>query len=353
MKVLIAAGGTGGHIYPALAIAEKLKEENVDVVFVGTKEGMESKIVPNAGFRLLFISTGQFAGKSFTVKARTLSRVVKGILDSIAIIKEEKPQAVLGMGSFVSFPAVVSAILRGVPSFLHEQNFDLGLTNRVLFRFVKKIFLSFEETAQVYGIKNYYYTGNPVRRSIKKAPEIEKKEGFSIFVLGGSRGAKSINKALVELLPIIAPLKNVEIYHQTGEEEYESIRTAYRKFGIGGEVFPFTRDIEKYYGFSDLVISRAGSSTLFELASMKKPAILIPYPYSAGKHQWRNARYVERLGGAYTIDNGDLSGRSLYEKIESLMSDRERLRIMGENMGKIYVDDAQDRIFQEIMRYVK
>ncbi|MCX7856785.1 MAG: undecaprenyldiphospho-muramoylpentapeptide beta-N-acetylglucosaminyltransferase [Deltaproteobacteria bacterium] len=352
MKVLIAAGGTGGHIYPAISVGERLRERSVEVIFLGTKEGMEKYIVPKYGFELITISSGQFVGKNLSTKLKTSTKILKGIIECIQIIREEKPICVLGMGSFVSFPAVLSAVLLNVPSFLHEQNLILGLTNRILHRFAKKIFLSFEETAKIHRIENYSYTGNPIRKSIKARLPSNGKKGFGLFVFGGSRGAKSINKAICELLPFVSQLKELRIYHQTGYEEYERVKIAYQRFNIKGEVFPFTEDMAKYYSISDLVISRAGSSTIFELAFMKKPAILIPYPYSAGKHQWKNALYVEKIGGAYLVPDNELSGKILYSKLEGLMKNENLLKEMGENMGKLYVEDADERIANEIMGYI-
>lgn len=353
MKVLIAAGGTGGHIYPGISVGEKLREKNVKAIFLGTKDGMEHRIIPRYGFDLFTISSGQFVGKSVKVKVKTGAKIIKGIIDCIDIIRKEKPVSVLGMGSFVSFPAVVSAVLLNIPCFLHEQNIALGFTNRVLFRFARKIFLSFEETAKIYGIKNYAYTGNPVRKTIRSTPQINGKEGFGVLIFGGSRGAKSINRAVLELLPLVAHLKDIRIYHQTGDEEYESIKTSYMHYSIAGEVFPFTEDMGRYYSLSDLVISRAGSSTIFELACRKKPAILVPYPYSAGKHQWKNALYVEKIGGAYLIKDDELSGNKLYERLETLMNERETLKTMGENMGRLYVEDAEERIVNEMLQSTK
>ncbi len=349
MKVLIAAGGTGGHIYPGISIGEKLREKKVEPIFLGTKDGMESSIVPRYGFRLITVSTGQFVGKDLHAKMRTGFRVIKGILQCLEIMRREKFACVVGMGSFVSFPAIVSAYLKGIPFFLHEQNFTLGLANRLFYRFAKKIFLSFEETAKIYGIKNYSYTGNPVRREIKDAPDSERKEGFGIFIFGGSRGAKSLNRATLELLPLLEGIKDLKVYHQTGNEDYEYVRAAYKSSSVSGEVFPFTEDMGRYYGLSDLVISRAGSSTIFELACRRKPAILVPYPFSAQNHQWKNALFVQRIGGAFVIGDDELSGKKIYEIVVGLKNDREKLRVMGEKIGTLYVENSEEKIVNEIL----
>lgn len=352
MKVLIAAGGTGGHIYPGISIAEKLKEKDVEAIFLGTKWGMESRIIPMHNFRLFSIATGQFSGKNMFVKIRTLAKVIKGIVQTVTIIKKEKPSCVIGMGGFVSFPAILSAILMNVPSFLHEQNVTMGLTNRILHRFVKKVFLSFEETAKLHGLKNYLHTGNPVRKTVKES-NVKKDDGFGLFVFGGSRGARRINKAIIDLLPTLSRYEGIRIYHQTGEQDYEEIKSAYSNFLVSAELFPFTHEIGRYYCLADLVISRAGSSTIFELACKKKPAILVPYPYSAGKHQLKNALYVEKIGGAIVLKEDELTERRIIEVLEDLKDDKERLSLMGENMGKIYVENSEEKIANEILRYVK
>lgn len=349
MKLVIATGGTGGHIFPALCVAEKFREKGGSVIFFGTKEGMEAKIVPNEGFKIAYISSARFMGKRHLERFLGLHKVIKGIIQSLKLLVREKPSFVLGMGGFVSFPSVLSAILLGIPAYIHEQNVDLGLSNRLLFRFVKKVFLSFEETARIYRIDKYLVTGNPVRKSVKEDGEPKKEALFSIFAFGGSRGARSINEAMADLLRFFDGLKGIVIYHQTGFEDFERMRGIYSKFRLEAYVFPFTDHMGMYYSMSDVVVSRAGSSTIFELASRKKPAILVPYPFSAGAHQLKNARYVERIGGGIVVEDEKLDGERLYEILSMLMRNRDLLEKMGEKIHRIYIPDSEDRIVNEIL----
>jgi len=355
MKLLISAGGTGGHIFPGIAVAEALaaKKGKDSVVFIGTTYGLEGKIIPKYGFRLLFADARQFLGRSIIYKISTLVHLFKGIYTCMVLIKKERPDAILGMGGFTSVPVVIAGCLLGLPVFLHEQNAEPGLANKMLSKIAKCTFISFEESKQHFGKKHVYHTGNPVRKTLKSLPTTKKEGLFSIFVFGGSRGARSINEAILTLLPYIKSYKNCIMYHQTGAEDYERIFEAYQKTNINCDVFPFTDEMGKYYALSDVVISRAGASTIFELAYFKKAAILIPYPFSAGQHQWKNASSVERLGGGYLIGNDEATGERIFEVIRHLMNEPALLKQMGENIGKIYVADAEERIISKIEEEIK
>jgi UDP-N-acetylglucosamine--N-acetylmuramyl-(pentapeptide) pyrophosphoryl-undecaprenol N-acetylglucosamine transferase len=354
MKLFISAGGTGGHIFPGIAVAETFaaKGSKDNVVFIGTTYGLESKIIPRYGFRLLFADARQFLGRSIVYKAAALIRLLRGIYTCMGLIKKERPDAILGMGGFTSVPVVLAGFFLGVPSFLHEQNAEPGLANKMLSKFAKCTFISFEETEKYLKGGKVYHTGNPVRKTLKASHEPKTDDTFAVFVFGGSRGARSINEAVLTLLPYMESYKNLIIYHQTGTEDYERIFEAYEKTDIRHEVFPFTDNMGKYYALSDVVISRAGASTIFELAYFKKASILIPYPFSAGQHQWKNAYHVENIGGGYVIGNDEASGERLHEVIKHLMNERVLLKRMGENLGKLYVDDAEERIISKIKEEV-
>ena len=354
MKLFISAGGTGGHIFPGVAVAEAFaaKEGKDNVVFIGTTYGLESKIIPRYGFRLLFADTRQFLGRSILYKVTTIIRLLHGIITCMKLIRKEKPDAILGMGGFTSVPVVMAGFFLGVPSFLHEQNAAPGLANKMLSKFAKCTFISFEETKEHLKSRKIYHTGNPVRKTMKTSNEPKADDTFAVFIFGGSRGARSINEAVLTLLPYMESYKNSIMYHQTGAEDYERIFEAYKKTDIRHEVFPFTDDMGRYYSLSDVVISRAGASTIFELAYFKKAAILIPYPFSAGQHQWKNAYHVENIGGGYVIGNDEASGERLHEVIKHLMKERVLLKRMGENIGKLYVDDAEERIVGHIYEHV-
>jgi UDP-N-acetylglucosamine--N-acetylmuramyl-(pentapeptide) pyrophosphoryl-undecaprenol N-acetylglucosamine transferase len=350
MKLLIAAGGTGGHIFPGIAVAEAFQalDENNEVLFVGTEYGMEKRIMPARGFRLLMISGRPFLGTSFTKKVGTVGRIIKGVDTAMTIIRNEKPDAVIGMGGFTCVPVMLAALLMKRPAFLHEQNVYPGLANRRLSRYVRATFTSFDATKS-YLKGNLIHTGNPVRKTLRVFTPPTKANGdFGVFVFGGSRGAHSINEAVVSLLPQLAGLKDTVFYHQTGTDDYESAKNAYGASRLSNEIFPFTDRMEKYYGLSDVVIARAGAATIFELAYFKRPAILVPYPFSAGDHQLKNAAYVAEKGGGYVIENDQLTGGTLLETLRGLYGHRERLVAMGENIGSIYMKDAEQAIAKGI-----
>lgn len=350
MKLLIAAGGTGGHVFPGLAVGERLVAMNKThvAVYTGTDKGLESKVIPRHGFRLILIPASQFTGRSTLYKIATLFRLIAGIVRAMAVIRREKPDAILGMGGFTTVSVVLAGFMMGYPCFLHEQNVEAGLANRVLAKYVKGVFVSFKDTLGYGKSKKIRHAGNPLRKSLT-SPQIKKGgDRFSVFIFGGSRGARSINDAVLSLLPLIDGNRRIAMYHQTGADDLNRVREGYRKTAIEHEVFPFTDDMEKYYTVADLVICRAGATTIFELAYFRKPAILIPYPFAAGQHQWKNAAYVESVGGAYLVGNDEATGDRLFEVITSAMKEPEALGRMSENIGKIYVKDSAERIIRGI-----
>ena len=350
MKLFISAGGTGGHIFPGIAVAEAFaaKGKGNEAVFIGTPYGLEDSIIPRYGFRLLHVKARQFIGQTAMRKIATILGMVGGLFKAVLLIRRERPDAVLGMGGFTSVPVVLAASLLGVPSFIHEQNVQTGLANRILFRFAKGTFISFDSTREYLTGKKVLHTGNPLRTRLARADAAGGKSGFGLFIFGGSRGSRSINDSVLNLLPRMAEYENITMYHQTGPDDYERVKKAYEESGVAHEVFPFTDDMERYYGLSDVVVSRAGASTIFELAFFKKAAILIPYPYSAGGHQWKNATYVENAGGGFVIGDDEASGERLYHAISRLMREPELIREMGENIGKIYINGSAELIIKGI-----
>lgn len=346
MRLVISAGGTGGHIFPGIAVGEALmaKSAQNSAVFIGTPYGLEGKFIPDAGFKLHLIEAHQFLGRSPIHKAVTLLRIAKGIVMSLTILKREKPDGILGMGGFTSVPVILAGRILGIPCFIHEQNVWPGLANKLLAKITRKVFVSFKETSKYLPAGRAVHSGNPLRQKLKKLEGLKEAGSFGIFVFGGSRGAKSINDAVVSLLPFLEEHKNIIVYHQTGSDDFERIREAYSSSGVAHEVFPFTNEMERYYALSDVVISRAGATTIFELAFFRKAAILIPYPYSAGNHQWQNAAHVEASGGCYLISNDEATGDRLFGVITELMEDRALIKEMGDNLGSIFVEDAASRI---------
>jgi UDP-N-acetylglucosamine--N-acetylmuramyl-(pentapeptide) pyrophosphoryl-undecaprenol N-acetylglucosamine transferase len=351
VKLLIAAGGTGGHVFPGLAVAETFValDKRNEVLFTGTPLGLEARVIPASGFPLHYISAYQFTGRSAVYKAYSLLLVLKGVVEALGLLRKEKPDAVLGMGGFTSVPVVLAALCARVPCFIHEQNVEPGAANKVLARYARAAFVSFEGSESRLRARKAVHSGNPLRKSVLQRVPKAADNIFRIFVFGGSRGARSINDALLPLLPLMEEAGDMAVYHQTGGEDFAKAEGAYKTVRFPHEVFPFTDDMGRYYNLADLVISRAGATTIFELAYFRKPAILIPYPFSAGQHQWKNAAYVEERGGAYLIGNDEAKGPRLWEAITHLKGERDLLGRMGENIGALSVPDAAERIIKGIV----
>ncbi len=351
MKLLVCAGGTGGHIFPGIAAAEAFlaRKEGGEVLFVGTDQGLERRIIPAYGFRLVTVAARPFLGRGAVRKMLTAAGLARTVPQAMSIIRREKPDAILGMGAFTTVPVVLAGRLMGVPCFLHEQNVYPGLANKMLSSLVEAVFTSFDVTKDFLRARKVIHTGNPVRKNLRVGRKETAAGSFDIFVFGGSRGARSINDAVLLLIPYLETYKNTRVFHQTGEEAYEKVKEGYDKTSLFHEVFPFTDDMGKYYGLASIVIARAGASTVFELSYFRKPAILVPYPYAAGGHQAKNAEYVRDRGGCFVIENGKLSGEALNALLAPLRDDPERLAEMGRRMGEIYIEGAEDRIAQEII----
>ena len=353
MKLLIAAGGTGGHIFPGISVAEALTRHAAgEVVFAGTPYGLEEKLIPQNGYRLARIEAKPFSGASVGAKVQTMLAVLRGTLQARKLIKAEKPDAILGMGGFASVPVVLAGLTLRVPCFIHEQNISPGLANRLLAGRVKAVFVSFAETARYVKAKQVIHTGNPIRKAMRGTRDAKQGSDFTVFIFGGSRGARSVNNAGLELLPYLEAYRHTAVCHQTGSEDFDRIRAGYEGSGTTHEVFPFTDHMENYYNLADVVISRAGASTIFELSYFKKPAIFIPYPFAAGGHQWKNASYVESIGGGYVIGNDEVSGEKLYIAITELRENPEERARMAENIGTIYVEDAEKKVVRGLQARV-
>lgn len=264
MKVLIAAGGTGGHIFPGISVAEAFDADKSEVVFAGTPYGMEDRLIPQAGYRLAKIEAKPFLGTSPAAKLGTLVAVIRGTLQSLQSIRAEKPDAILGMGGFTCVPVVLAGLLLRVPCFLHEQNVSPGMANKLLSGRVKAVFVSFAETARHLKGKKIVHTGNPIRKIMRGKRQEKGASAFTVFVFGGSRGARTINEGVLDLLPYLENGGAVTLYHQTGADDFDRVAAGYASSKTAHEVFAFTDHMEKYYNLADVVISRAGASTIFD-----------------------------------------------------------------------------------------
>ena len=323
-KLVIAGGGTGGHLFPGIAIAQEFMSRNPQntVLFVSTGNDFEKKALSRAGFRLQEIAAGGIKGLGRWRQIKSMIRIPKGILESMRILKNYKPDMVLGVGSYAAGPVVMAAWLLGKKIVLHEQNILPGITNRLLSRFADRIYLSFEETGTKFDRRKVKITGNPVREDILVCREgepgkvSEHKRPFKVVIIGGSQGAHGINMAMIEALKSLSGKDRYCFIHQTGSADEENVKSAYKKHGLSNRVQAFFQDMGRLYQQADLVICRAGATTVAEVTALGKSVIFIPFPFAADNHQVLNARLLARDGAAEMILQKDLSGSLLARKIE-------------------------------------
>ena len=345
MRVLIAAGGTGGHIYPGIAVAKEIlsRDPRSEVKFVGTARGLETKLVPQAGFELLIIDSAGLKSVGGVARVRGLVILPKSFLAASRVIRAFRPDVVIGAGGYVSGPVVLTAALMNLPTMVMESNALPGWTNRVLARFVRKAAVSFETSLRFFRGKGVV-TGNPVRREFFEIPARERDTSrFSVLLFGGSQGARALNQALLAALPQLEAVRNVlRITHQTGEADYETVRAGYLNAGWGAQadVRRYIDDMVASFASADLVICRAGATTTAELTAAGKGAIMIPFPFATDDHQRKNAEALEAVGAARMILQQDLSGERLAKEILTLVNEPETLTRMERASRKLARADA-------------
>ena len=332
---MIAGGGTGGHLFPGIALAEEFLRRNREhrILFVGTSRGLEARILDKLGFSLETIDVAGIKGKGPVRTLQALLRIPKSLLQSIRIVRRFAPDLVIGVGGYASGPAVMAAHWMGVRTALAEQNALPGLTNRILGRFVDRVFLSFPETEKSFRKEKVTVTGNPIRsRFFTKESERSRLPGlFTLLVFGGSQGAHAINQALLAALDHLESMRDrLKIVHQTGEGDLEEISKAYLGRGMNAEALPFIMDMASAYRAADLVICRAGATSIAEITAIGKAAVLIPFPHAVEDHQTKNAEVLVRAGAAEMIPERELSGRRLAEAVRAYAENPERIRRMEE-----------------------
>jgi len=349
MRLIIAGGGTGGHLFPGIAIAEEFKGRDTvnEVLFVGTEKGIEARVLPKLGWSLRFISAEGIKGKGVFAKIRAVLKLVPGFFESIKIIKDFKPEVVIGVGGYASAPLLLAARFSGIRTAVHEQNALPGLTNRMLGKFVDRVFVTFPDSASFFPEGKVVVSGNPLRKEIVEGLQGSVVSGQwsegkkpTILIFGGSAGAHRINMAVLEMIGQINDPDRWKIIHQTGEKDYKEIKEGYIEADWQADVRPFIYDMASVYSDADLIICRAGATTVTELAAVGKPAILIPYPFAADDHQRVNAESLVKAGGAMMLLEKELTGERLAAEIERLMGDREMLEKMGDSARKLARLDA-------------
>ena len=357
MRVLIAGGGTGGHLYPGIALARELvrRDPSTEVTFAGTAQGIEARVVPRENFALDLIRVAGLKGKSRLERARGFLLLPVAAADAWRVLSQRRPDVVIGVGGFASGPVLALAAARGYPTMLLEQNALPGITNRLLARVVRAAAVNFE-TALAYFPGTGFVAGNPVRPEFFPAQDEELNDTTSrphdaarVLIFGGSQGAHAINVAMVEAAARLAASGiRLAITHQTGERDLDLVRTAYQRAGLAARVEAFIYEIDREMKAADVVICRAGATTLAELAASGTPAILVPLPTATDDHQRRNAEVVARAGAAVVLEERDLTGDALAAEISALVGDRERRRRMAAAARQLARPDAAQRIADRV-----
>jgi UDP-N-acetylglucosamine--N-acetylmuramyl-(pentapeptide) pyrophosphoryl-undecaprenol N-acetylglucosamine transferase len=350
VRVLVAGGGTGGHVFPGIALAEEVvtRHPGNDVVFVGTSRGLEASVVPLAGYPFELVDVTGLKGKGLTGIVNGLLRLPRAFVQSWRILRKWRPDVVVGVGGYASGPVVLVAWMMGLPTAIQEQNAVAGFTNRVLGRFVKAAFTSFPEAGRQFPTRKVHHLGNPIRRQLLEnymRPVNEDVGKLRLLVFGGSQGAHTLNTRVIESLPYLADLKDhVQVVHQTGARDRPLVEKGYAAVGFSTEVRDFITDMSAAYAASDLVVCRAGATTLAELTVCKKPSLLVPFPAAADNHQVVNAQSLVDAGAAVMIEERDLTGEILAAEIRRILVDPEVRARMSRAAGGLGRPQASSEI---------
>lgn len=321
-RIIIMAGGTGGHVFPALAVAQYLAEKNWKVSWIGTHKGMESRVIPENNIEIDWLSVNGLRGKGSLALFKMPWMLLKACLEARQILRKRKPDVVLGMGGFVAGPGGLMAKLMGIPLVIHEQNRIPGTTNKILSSMAGRVLQAFPDSFA--RSKNAVFTGNPLRKAFTQPAQEKSRDNNSIkiLVIGGSLGAQRLNECVPEALAL---LENIAVRHQTGAAMQQQVERDYQEKAMNASVIGFIGDVAGAYGWADIVICRAGAMTISEIAAMGVPAILIPYPYAIDDHQTANAQYLVDSGAAVLIKQAELTATGLAEKIKYCVEHRETM----------------------------
>jgi len=367
MKVLITGGGTGGHINPALAIAQKIKasDKNNQILYVGTKDGMESDLVPKQGFDFRTVEAKFLQRKISIDNIKTLAISIKGVAQSMKIINEFKPDIVIGTGGYVCGPVVLAAALKKVPTIIHEQNVFPGITNKLLSKVVDKIAISFEEATKYFKYKDkLVLVGNPVRKEVIEANRMQSRKKYNlknddifIYSFGGSGGQKSLNDSIINVIKEIKNRDKIKLLHVTGKRLKDNFQESLQKENIkipsNVTIVDYMYDAPSALSASDLVIGSAGAITIAEITKIGVPSILIPKTYTAENHQEYNARALEKMGAAVVILESELKDNKLLSTIDKIINNSSELSAMSLNSKKLGELNAEEEIYKLILELVE
>jgi UDP-N-acetylglucosamine--N-acetylmuramyl-(pentapeptide) pyrophosphoryl-undecaprenol N-acetylglucosamine transferase len=361
-RIMVAGGGTGGHLFPGLAVVEELRRRvpDLEVRFVGTARGIEARILPERGEHLDLLEVTPLKGQGLGARFKSFGRIPRAMREASALMRAFDPDLVLGVGGYASGPVLMAASLSGRPSAVLEQNAYVGMTNRILSKFVDRAYISFEETQAVFGERKSVMTGNPVRHEFVAHARLAlaDPEGFeararNILVLGGSQGARKLNEDVPHAIARLGRLpEGARVVHQTGQSMRDDVEATYRELGIEADVVTFIDDMARAYSNASIVIARAGATTLAELCAIGRPAILVPFPFAADDHQAKNAEALQRLGAAICIRESNLERDSLGRLIEELSSDPMRRRAMAEAARLHGKPDAAAAIVDDMLAWM-
>jgi UDP-N-acetylglucosamine--N-acetylmuramyl-(pentapeptide) pyrophosphoryl-undecaprenol N-acetylglucosamine transferase len=355
MRVIIAGGGTGGHLFPGIAVAREIQRRDARsaILFVGAEQGIESRIVPKEGFELRTLPLGGIKGVGAVRQVRNLMGMMGGVFTARQILREFKPDAVIGVGGYASFPMLMAATMGGYPRVIMEQNAIPGLANRVLGKWVNFAAVTDARTQSYFGDRAVI-TGNPIRPEFKSIASKTHVAPYTILIFGGSQGAQSINRAVIDALDLLKDLKDrLRFVHQTGERQLEEVKRAYTDKGFQADVRTFFNDFHEQYAAADLIISRSGATTVAEIKAAGRAAILIPFPFATDDHQMKNARAMAEEKAAVLIPNADLNGKRLADTILELIGNPERLKDIESNARRIAILDAEQRIVNLVERAIE
>ncbi len=346
---VMAGGGTGGHVIPGIAVAREIYRRGGEVLFVGTERGVESRLVPQAGYRLEIIRVGGIKNLGLLTRVASLWRLVNETLEQVIQFGKWQPAAVFSMGGYVAGPPVLAALLRSVPVVVMEPNAIPGFTNRHIARWVSRALISFEETARFFPKGRTELTGLPVREEFF---ELQAKDdsGFTVLITGGSQGSRTLNEAARASWPLfLAADLPVRFIHQTGLLMYESVATDFKQTGLAGEITAFIADMPAAFGQADLIVSRSGAGAVSEIAASGRASVLIPFPFASDQHQLKNAEAFERAGAARLLRDSEWTGQKFFDVVNELFLDRARLAAMGAAARRLARHGAAQRAAEILM----
>ncbi|WP_444893037.1 undecaprenyldiphospho-muramoylpentapeptide beta-N-acetylglucosaminyltransferase [Microbulbifer sp. TRSA001] len=342
-KFLLMAGGTGGHVFPALAVAKALQEQGAVVEWLGTARGIESRLIPAANIPLHCIKVEGIRGKGKLALLKAPLQILRAIAQARTVVKQVQPDAVLGFGGFATGPGGVAARLGGIPLIIHEQNAVAGTTNRLLARISSQVLEAFPS-----GLPGARQVGNPVRKEISELPEPETRIGsqssLRLLVLGGSLGAVAINELVPKAIALLEPSLRPVVVHQAGERHLQAAKDAYKEAAVEAEVVPFIADMAEAYRSADLIICRSGALTVSEISAAGVGAIMVPFPFAIDDHQTRNGEWLQNAGGAIVMQQREMDEQKLSGLLQSLLEDRQKLLQMATSARRAAKTDATEQV---------